>query len=106
MREFDKNRPSIQAYNHIKDFINYLVITWDEEQSLKRLLSLPQEVHYTREFKKVNKLLAKQGLKRCKVCGRILKLSEYYGSMALCKRCYNRKRSEERARNQALYTER
>ncbi len=93
---YDKNLPSAQAMAHILEFIRSLVITWEEEQNLKRLLSLPQEIHYTRDFKKINKLLFKQGLKRCRVCGRVLNISEFYKNMALCKKCYGNKRSQTR----------
>lgn len=67
-------------------------VTLAEENLLKKIPDLVKKQGYTESFKKVNKLLALQGLKRCRKCDRVLEVTEYYKHMAICKHCYNSKR--------------
>ena len=67
-------------------------LTSEEENILKKISHLPENIDYSKSFKKINKLLALQGLKRCRRCGKVLEITEYYKHMAICKHCYNSKR--------------
>ena len=94
MSKSDKPIIDWSAPDYLRDFINtYLVLTFEEESILNYIYDkhrgLPVRIP---KQKSERTELAEQGFKKCKMCGEILPLTQFYKHFGICKECYSIKR--------------
>lgn len=94
MSEREQPIKDISPINYLRDFINtQLILTFEEEKILNYLYDKQRGLPVRMPKQKSERTeLAKQGYKKCKMCGEILPLSQFYKHFGICKECYSIKR--------------
>jgi hypothetical protein len=92
------------AVSYLRDFINTALILDVYEQEIIDFLcdsprNVPAKVPRKKIIKSERTKLAKQGLKKCKVCQEILDISEFYKDYGVCKICTQEIRRQKRLCN-------
>lgn len=88
------------AVMYVRDFINTaLILTQEEEKILHYICDKARDLPVLPpRFTKDAKILKKR-IKKCNVCGQNLDITEFYTYFAICKKCYSKKRKQERKEN-------
>ena len=98
MSQYDKPIRDINPIDYLRDFINTsLILTFEEERILNYLQNKQNNTWEKKPIIKSERtILAKQGFKRCKVCGQIFEFSEFYKHYGVCRYCTQEIRRQKR----------
>lgn len=98
MSEYDKPIRDINPVDYLRDFINTsLILTFEEERILNYIYDKHRGLPVKMPKPKSERTeLAEQGFKKCKMCGEILPLTQFYKNFGICKECYSIKRKRAR----------
>ena len=94
MSKYNEPIRDISPIDYLRDFIStYLVLTFEEESILNYIYDKHRGLPVRMPKQKSERTeLAERGFKKCKMCGEILPLTQFYKHFGICKECYSIKR--------------